>query len=149
MKILQMWNQMGQPGVITTTTEEPTKDKIAVIENTDTINIKPCPTTDGSYNLFDTELLPTNWMANGNCTDSHPSVFFPRDGIGVIKAQRICEGCPVADECLEYALTNHISHGVWGGTSERQRRRILSERRRVRREAQLKKQPVPQHALVS
>ncbi len=89
--------------------------------------------------LFDTELLPTSWMANGNCSDCHPSVFFPHDGIGVIEAQRICEGCPVASECLEYALTNHISHGVWGGASERQRRRILSARRRARNNS---RQPV-------
>ncbi len=84
------------------------------------------------HDLFDTELLPTKWMSHGNCADSHPSVFFPRDGLGVIAAQQICKGCPVADACLEYALQNHISHGVWGGTSERQRRRILSERRRTR-----------------
>lgn len=83
--------------------------------------------------LFASELRLTKWMSDGNCADSHPSVFFPRDGTGVIAAQQICADCPVAADCLEYALTNHISHGVWGGTSERQRRRILSTRRRARR----------------
>ncbi|HCB37264.1 MAG TPA: WhiB family transcriptional regulator [Acidimicrobiaceae bacterium] len=68
-------------------------------------------------------------MDTGNCADTHPSVFFPADGAGVIAAQRICESCPVSAECLEYALHHRIPHGVWGGTSERQRRRIHSARR--------------------
>jgi len=38
----------------------------------------------------------------------------------------------VAKQCLEYALANHVDHGVWGGKSERERRRILRERRRLR-----------------
>jgi WhiB family redox-sensing transcriptional regulator len=52
--------------------------------------------------------------------------------MGVIVAQRICVTCPVAKQCLEYALDNHVDHGVWGGKSERERRRLLRERRRLR-----------------
>ena len=55
--------------------------------------------------------------------------IFPSDGVGVEVANRICEGCPVQERCLEYALRNRIDHGVWGGCSERQRRRILRARR--------------------
>jgi WhiB family redox-sensing transcriptional regulator len=44
-------------------------------------------------------------------------------------ARRICADCPVKAPCLEYALANRIDHGVWGGTSERERRRILRKRR--------------------
>jgi WhiB family redox-sensing transcriptional regulator len=44
-------------------------------------------------------------------------------------ARRICASCPVQHECLEYALRNRIDHGVWGGCSERERRRILKRRR--------------------
>jgi WhiB family redox-sensing transcriptional regulator len=44
-------------------------------------------------------------------------------------AKQVCEGCPVQEECLEYALEHRIDHGVWGGASERQRRRILKRRR--------------------
>lgn len=73
--------------------------------------------------------MDTEWMAQGRCRDIHPSVFFPSDGVGVEVAQRICAGCPVTTPCLEYALANHIDHGVWGGASERERRRIARSRR--------------------
>jgi len=72
-----------------------------------------------------------DWMRRANCREIRPSVFFPSDGVGVEIAQRICEGCPVRTPCLEYALANHIDHGVWGGASERERRRIARRRRRA------------------
>lgn len=70
----------------------------------------------------------TKWMARGRCADKPPATFFPSDGVGVEVAKRICEECPVKSECLEFALDNRIDHGVWGGTSERQRRRIAKAR---------------------
>ena len=70
----------------------------------------------------------TQWMADGNCAEKPPSLFFPSDGVGVEVAKRVCTDCPVKDRCLEYALENRIDHGVWGGTSERERRRILKAR---------------------
>lgn len=73
--------------------------------------------------------MNTEWMAHGNCRDVPPDVFFPSDGLGVQEAQRICVDCPVSEACLEYALANRIDHGVWGGRSERERRRILRRRR--------------------
>lgn len=69
------------------------------------------------------------WMALGTCRNHAPEVFFPSDGVGVEIAKRICADCPVRSECLEYALENRIDHGVWGATSERQRRRILKARK--------------------
>jgi WhiB family transcriptional regulator, redox-sensing transcriptional regulator len=73
--------------------------------------------------------MDSEWMARGSCRDEPPSTFFPTDGVGVERARRICADCPVASPCLEYALRNRIDHGVWGGASERQRRRILRTRR--------------------
>ena len=73
--------------------------------------------------------MDTSWMAVGNCATHPPDTFFPSDGVGVEVARRVCGGCPVQERCLEYALRNRIDHGVWGATSERQRRRILKARR--------------------
>ena len=71
----------------------------------------------------------TAWMADGNCRLHPPATFFPSDGVGVDRARKICKGCPVVSACLEYALDARIDHGVWGGCSERERRRILKRRR--------------------
>ena len=73
--------------------------------------------------------MDTEWMARGNCADEDPARFFPSDGVGVEVARRICATCPVTEPCLEYALDHRIEHGVWGGHSERSRRRILKTRR--------------------
>ena len=71
----------------------------------------------------------TAWMADGNCRLHPPATFFPSDGVGVDRARKICRDCPVATACLEYALDARIDHGVWGGCSERERRRISKRRR--------------------
>lgn len=75
------------------------------------------------------------WMQEGNCAHQSPSTFFPSDGVGVEVARRICATCPVVEPCLEYALEHRIEHGVWGGCSERERRRILRRRRLAAAEA--------------
>jgi len=77
--------------------------------------------------------METTWMARGNCAEQSPSLFFPSDGVGVEVAKKVCADCPVKELCLEYALENRIDHGVWGGTSERERRRILRSRNGLRR----------------
>lgn len=69
------------------------------------------------------------WMRDGDCRNYPPAAFFPSDGVGVDAARRICASCKVQEHCLEYALVNRIDHGVWGGASERERRRILKRRR--------------------
>jgi WhiB family redox-sensing transcriptional regulator len=71
------------------------------------------------------------WMLHSLCRGADPTDFFPSDGLGVEAAQRVCAGCPVRVECLEYALLHRIEHGVWGGASERERRRILRRRREL------------------
>lgn len=65
------------------------------------------------------------WMLRARCRGYDPAVFFPSDGVGVEHAQKICAQCSVRAECLAYALRHRIDHGVWGGCSERARRRIL------------------------
>lgn len=80
--------------------------------------------------------MDTNWMAFGLCADQPPDKFFPSDGVGVDVARRVCAECPVKEPCLEHALRNRIDHGVWGGCSERERRRILKRRREEAASAQ-------------
>ena len=71
----------------------------------------------------------TSWMAEGKCREQTPEMFFPSNGVGVEIAKRVCAVCPVRELCLEYALFHNIEHGVWGGASERARRRMVRQRR--------------------
>ena len=91
-------------------------------------------------------LRSTEWMTRARCRDHPPAVFFPEDGARVEIARRICEACPVTDACLAYALVNHIDHGVWGGTSERARRRMLRARPVKRRTGHSKSPNPSRHA---
>jgi WhiB family redox-sensing transcriptional regulator len=77
--------------------------------------------------------MDTSWMSEGKCAELPPETFFPSDGVGVNVARAICSDCSQKARCLDYALTHRIDHGVWGGTSERERRRIL---KRLRLEAE-------------
>lgn len=65
------------------------------------------------------------WMTVGRCRDHDPDVFFVRGAAQAKRAIRICERCPVREACLQYALDNAIDFGVWGGLTERQRRRMM------------------------
>jgi WhiB family transcriptional regulator, redox-sensing transcriptional regulator len=76
------------------------------------------------------------WMRRANCRGTNASAFFPSDASGVEGARQVCAECAVRPECLEFALENRFDHGVWGGASERERQRILRERRRVLETAQ-------------
>lgn len=64
------------------------------------------------------------------------SLFFPDDGHKhkAKLARRICATCPVAPDCLEYALDNFIRDGIWGGTSERERRVLQRQRREAQQQ---------------
>ena len=74
-------------------------------------------------------MLDITWMEEGKCRTMPPETFFPNNGVGVEVAKRVCANCPVREACLEYALFHNIEHGVWGGESERARRRIARHRR--------------------
>jgi len=77
--------------------------------------------------------MNNSWMSEGDCASQPPEFFFPSDGVGVELAKKVCANCAVKEQCLEYALRNRIDHGVWGGASERQRRRLIKQRRASRR----------------
>lgn len=64
------------------------------------------------------------WVLEAKCLDADPEAFFPEKGGSTREAKRICGACPVRNECLEHALVNDERFGIWGGLSERERRRM-------------------------
>jgi len=64
------------------------------------------------------------WQERALCAQTDPEAFFPEKGGSTREAKRICLGCEVKDSCLEYALANDERFGIWGGLSERERRRL-------------------------
>jgi WhiB family redox-sensing transcriptional regulator len=65
-----------------------------------------------------------DWQERALCAQTDPEAFFPEKGGSTREAKRICAGCEVRAECLEYALTFDERFGIWGGLSERERRRL-------------------------
>jgi len=70
-----------------------------------------------------------DWRQDALCAETDPEAFFPEKGGSTREAKRVCAGCSVRDECLESALTNDERFGIWGGLSERERRRLRLMRR--------------------
>jgi WhiB family redox-sensing transcriptional regulator len=64
------------------------------------------------------------WQERALCSQTDPEAFFPEKGGSTREAKRICTGCEVRSECLEYALEHDERFGIWGGLSERERRRL-------------------------
>jgi WhiB family redox-sensing transcriptional regulator len=74
-------------------------------------------------------------MDHANCAGVDPDLFFPERGASTREAKEVCRGCIVRDLCLTYALDTGQKHGIWGGLSERERRRIRIARRQAARPA--------------
>ena len=68
------------------------------------------------------------WQQQANCLGVDPDLFFPGRGASTREAKAVCRGCVVMSACLEYAMTNGERFGIWGGLSERERRRLRRER---------------------
>ena len=69
------------------------------------------------------------WRLDALCAETDPEAFFPEKGGSTREAKRVCVSCDVRTECLEYALSNDERFGIWGGLSERERRRVRLARR--------------------
>lgn len=65
------------------------------------------------------------WAAYAACRTADPDLFFPGSDDAADEAVRICRGCPVIEECREWALDMRVRYGVWGGLTETDRRRLL------------------------
>jgi len=72
--------------------------------------------------------LDTDWKDYSNCLGVDPDLFFPERGASTREAKEVCRSCVVQNDCLEYALQNGEKFGIWGGMSERERRRIRRQR---------------------
>ena len=68
------------------------------------------------------------WQLVGNCVGVDPDLFFPERGASTKEAKAVCHGCSVREDCLEYALSVGERFGIWGGLSERERKRIRRQR---------------------
>lgn len=64
------------------------------------------------------------WQDRALCAQTDPEAFFPEKGGSTREAKKVCTGCEVRAECLEYALANDERFGIWGGLSERERRKL-------------------------
>jgi WhiB family redox-sensing transcriptional regulator len=78
--------------------------------------------------LKDTKSLV--WRQRAACRGVDPDIFYPVSDEEAVDAKAICAACPVQRACLEWALAHRESDGVWGGATERERRRIIRRRRR-------------------
>jgi WhiB family transcriptional regulator, redox-sensing transcriptional regulator len=79
-----------------------------------------------AFEPFEPEELPAadQWQDRALCAQTDPEAFFPEKGGSTREAKKICLGCEVRNDCLEYALAHDERFGIWGGLSERERRRL-------------------------
>lgn len=77
----------------------------------------------------------TAWMLNGLCAQIDSEPFFPDKGGSTSTAKKTCAACPVRTACLEYALAyenaGHYLHGIWGGVSQMDRRKLRGRKGRA------------------
>lgn len=82
----------------------------------------------GSANVVEMNGLlsdgPLSWQQHALCAQTDPEAFFPEKGGSTREAKAVCSACEVRAECLEYALIKDERFGIWGGMSERERRRL-------------------------
>ena len=74
--------------------------------------------------------ITTTWRDRAACRGLDPEIFYPVSDEDAEEAKSICAICPVREACLEYALANRERDGVWGGATERERRRMIRQRRK-------------------
>ena len=100
----------------------------ATMELAETTAGVPYPTADpfgeAVVAFGEDEAEEQDWQERALCAQTDPEAFFPEKGGSTREAKRICSGCEVRPECLEYALAHDERFGIWGGLSERERRRL-------------------------
>ena len=99
------------------------------------------PTTEASTRVRDAASLrekllgglDMSWQKQASCLGTHPNLFFPERGASVREAKAVCRPCPVRQNCLDFAIAVGEGFGIWGGLTEKERRRIRRARAQARR----------------
>ena len=81
----------------------------------------------GLFGIGEDDAGGLDWQDRALCAQTDPEAFFPEKGGSTREAKKVCRGCEVRAECLEYALEHDERFGIWGGMSERERRRLKRE----------------------
>jgi WhiB family redox-sensing transcriptional regulator len=76
------------------------------------------------FDIYVDDAEEVSWQDRALCAQTDPEAFFPEKGGSTREAKKVCRGCEVRAECLEYALEHDERFGIWGGLSERERRRL-------------------------
>lgn len=76
------------------------------------------------FGAADDDETALSWQERALCAQTDPEAFFPEKGGSTREAKKVCTGCEVRAECLEYALAHDERFGIWGGLSERERRKL-------------------------
>lgn len=102
-----MWNLLDDDGAFPSDVSRPADGVAAVLP------------------LFGEDAETTmSWQERALCAQTDPEAFFPEKGGSTREAKKVCTSCDVRSECLEYALANDERFGIWGGLSERERRKL-------------------------
>src|SRR5512139_1966556 len=86
--------------------------------------VKEADAMDGRPVVADLLGNAPEWQERALCSQTDPEAFFPEKGGSTREAKRICSRCEVRGDCLEYALGHDERFGIWGGLSERERRKL-------------------------
>jgi WhiB family transcriptional regulator, redox-sensing transcriptional regulator len=85
------------------------------------------PLAPGIIEIGVDDAIGLAWQDRALCAQTDPEAFFPEKGGSTREAKKVCRACEVRAECLEYALEHDERFGIWGGLSERERRRLKRE----------------------
>lgn len=89
------------------------------------MNALPMPVERGVMDAFFIDEEEHAWIRKAACRGMDPGIFFPQTDQEAEQALAVCRICAVQEECLEYAISAKERYGIWGGTTERERRRIM------------------------
>lgn len=115
---------LNNSSCIEATVTEGTKTKVLISNSRTNGKLAPKPHITSAQK----DIVDKGWQDFANCLAVDPDLFFVERGGSTRKAKEVCTGCNVREDCLEYALGNGEKFGIWGGLSERERRRIKRQR---------------------